>query len=96
MYMYKIDSNFYSFHFSHNDLPHNLYKLLGNNLDQFDFTKNLSDDKLWGKHVCNTCTTDLPRLRKGKVGGQVSEKTINEKDRLSLEFPFLHMRCKIN
>ncbi|PBC30728.1 Dipeptidase [Apis cerana cerana] len=54
----------------HNDLPYNLYRLLGNNLDQFDFTKNLSDDKLWGKHVCVSCTTDLPRLKKGKVGAQ--------------------------
>ncbi|OAD53707.1 Dipeptidase 1 [Eufriesea mexicana] len=54
----------------HNDLAYNLYDLLNNNLDRFNFTKNLTDDKVWGTNVCNTCNTDLPRLRKGKVGAQ--------------------------
>ncbi|CAL7944393.1 unnamed protein product [Xylocopa violacea] len=54
----------------HNDLAYNLYALLNNNLDKFDLTKNLSDDKIWGMNACNSCYTDLPRLRKGKVGAQ--------------------------
>lgn len=52
----------------HNDLPHNLYKLLGNQLAKFEFTKNLSVDPFWGGR--NNTHTDLPRLRSGKVGGQ--------------------------
>ncbi|XP_060814831.1 dipeptidase 1-like isoform X1 [Bombus pascuorum] len=54
----------------HNDLPHNLYKLLNNNLDNFNFTQNLTDDELWGKDVCKSCYTDLARLKKGKIGAQ--------------------------
>ncbi|CAK9810915.1 Dipeptidase 1 [Anthophora quadrimaculata] len=54
----------------HNDLAYNLYELLNNNLDEFNFTKNLTDDKLWGTKVCDSCYTDLPRLRKGKLGAQ--------------------------
>ncbi|XP_017882674.1 dipeptidase 1-like isoform X2 [Ceratina calcarata] len=54
----------------HNDLPFNIYEILNNNLDEFDFTKNLTDDKLWGKKACKSCFTDLPRLRKGKIGAQ--------------------------
>lgn len=54
----------------HNDLPYNLYTLLNNNLDEFDFTKNLTEDNVWGRKACNSCFTDLPRLRKGKVGAQ--------------------------
>lgn len=54
----------------HNDLPSNLYELLNNNLDTFNFTQNLSNDALWGLNACRTCHTDLPRLRKGKIGAQ--------------------------
>lgn len=75
--------------FSHNDLPYNLYELLNNNLDTFNFTRNLSDDALWGFNACRTCHTDLPRLRKGKMGAQVSEEPANTKERLPTEFSFL-------
>ncbi|XP_025837245.1 dipeptidase 1-like [Agrilus planipennis] len=54
----------------HNDLAWNLRRLVRNQLDKFDFSKNLIDDPSWGKVACNTCFTDLPRLRAGKVGGQ--------------------------
>lgn len=52
----------------HNDLPHNLYKLLGNRLDKFKFDSNLLLDEVWGPYA--TSHTDLPRLREGRVGGQ--------------------------
>ncbi|XP_054004961.1 dipeptidase 1-like isoform X1 [Hylaeus anthracinus] len=54
----------------HNDFPYNLYSKLNNKLQGFDFDKNLSSDPTWGKSACEFCFTDLPRLRKGKVGGQ--------------------------
>ncbi|XP_003705702.1 dipeptidase 1 isoform X2 [Megachile rotundata] len=54
----------------HNDLAYNLYALLNNKLEGFDFTKNLTNDKIWGKKACESCYTDLPRLRKGKLGAQ--------------------------
>ncbi|XP_076669175.1 dipeptidase 1 [Andrena cerasifolii] len=54
----------------HNDLPYNLYLILNNKLSDFDFKKNLSDDSIWGREACRSCFTDLPRLKKGKVGGQ--------------------------
>lgn len=52
----------------HNDLPHNLYALLGNQLDQFKFDSDLTKDPLWGPK--NYSHTDLPRLRTGRVGAQ--------------------------
>ncbi|KAG5309859.1 PREDICTED: dipeptidase 1-like isoform X3 [Acromyrmex echinatior] len=54
----------------HNDLPYNLYSKLNNHLSSFRFEDDLSNDDVWGKTVCSTCFTDLPRLTKGKVGGQ--------------------------
>ncbi|KYN32008.1 Dipeptidase 1 [Trachymyrmex septentrionalis] len=54
----------------HNDLPYNLYSKLNNHLSTFRFEDDLSNDDVWGKTVCPTCFTDLPRLTKGKVGGQ--------------------------
>ncbi|GLG96932.1 Dipeptidase [Gryllus bimaculatus] len=51
----------------HNDLPYNLRILLQNKVSQFDFKANLSADPVWS---CNSCFTDLPRLRAGRVGGQ--------------------------
>jgi len=64
---------------SHNDLPYNLYAILNNNLSAFHFENNLSQDDIWGKTVCSSCFTDLPRLIKGKVGGQVSHETSHER-----------------
>ncbi|XP_018359230.1 PREDICTED: dipeptidase 1-like isoform X4 [Trachymyrmex cornetzi] len=54
----------------HNDLPYNLYSKLNNHLSTFRFEDDLSNDDVWGKTVCPTCFTDLPRLTTGKVGGQ--------------------------
>ncbi|XP_011336001.1 dipeptidase 1 isoform X2 [Ooceraea biroi] len=54
----------------HNDLPHNLYQKLSNNLSAFHFEKDLRNDVVWGSTVCSSCYTDLPRLIEGKVGGQ--------------------------
>ncbi|XP_067005181.2 dipeptidase 1 [Anabrus simplex] len=51
----------------HNDFPYNLRSLEQNKLANFDFTKNLTTDEKWN---CNSCFTDLPRLRAGRVGGQ--------------------------
>lgn len=52
----------------HNDLPYNLYKLLGNQLGGFKFDSNLLLDPVWGPYASSH--TDLPRLRTGQVGGQ--------------------------
>ncbi|KAL0129015.1 hypothetical protein PUN28_004016 [Cardiocondyla obscurior] len=54
----------------HNDLPYNLYGKLNNHLSDFNFESDLSNDSVWGKKACDSCFTDLPRLLKGKVGGQ--------------------------
>lgn len=54
----------------HNDFPYNIFSLEHNNLDNFDFTQNLTNNPKWGS--CTSCYTDLPKLRKGKVGAQVS------------------------
>ncbi|XP_011863886.1 PREDICTED: dipeptidase 1-like isoform X1 [Vollenhovia emeryi] len=54
----------------HNDLPYNLYAKLNNHLSGFRFESDLSNDDVWGKTACRSCFTDLPRLIKGKVGGQ--------------------------
>ncbi|KAK0076769.1 hypothetical protein PV325_004867 [Microctonus aethiopoides] len=54
----------------HNDLPWNIYNKLKNNLSAFYFENDLSNDSIMGTKVCNSCTTDLPRLTAGKVGGQ--------------------------
>lgn len=52
----------------HNDLPHQLYTLIRNRLEDFKFDSNLLLDPLWGPH--SESHTDLPRLRTGQVGGQ--------------------------
>lgn len=54
----------------HNDLPYNLYEKLNNHLSGYRFESDLSNDDAWGKAACPSCYTDLPRLIKGKVGGQ--------------------------
>ncbi|KAF5296584.1 hypothetical protein FQR65_LT10237 [Abscondita terminalis] len=54
----------------HNDLAYNLYDLVQNNLTNFHFENDLSQDEVWGTKNCNSCFTDLPRLRKGKVAAQ--------------------------
>ncbi|XP_063218220.1 dipeptidase 1-like [Bacillus rossius redtenbacheri] len=51
----------------HNDLPWNLRTLAKDQLRNFSFDSDLSRDPVWN---CSSCFTDLPRLRRGKVGGQ--------------------------
>ncbi|KDR16715.1 dipeptidase 1-like [Zootermopsis nevadensis] len=52
----------------HNDLPYNLRSLVKNQLANFNFSANLSDDPYWGNVASSF--TDLPRLRAGRVGAQ--------------------------
>nr|XP_022910751.1 dipeptidase 1-like isoform X3 [Onthophagus taurus] len=54
----------------HNDLPNNLFEKLGNEITNFEFDKDLRKDVRFGRQKCDYCYTDLPRLRRGKVGGQ--------------------------
>ncbi|XP_058789903.1 dipeptidase 1-like [Phymastichus coffea] len=54
----------------HNDLPFTIYEITNNDLKEFDFKRNLTNDRIWGKDACKECMTDLPRLRAGKVGAQ--------------------------
>lgn len=51
----------------HNDLPYNLYNVESNILENFDFDSNLAENEKW---QFDGSFTDLPRLRKGKLGGQ--------------------------
>lgn len=55
--------------YRHNDLPYNLYRIEGNRLENFDFDSDLRQNPKW---QVSSSHTDLPRLREGKVGGQVS------------------------
>ncbi|XP_017774264.1 PREDICTED: dipeptidase 1-like [Nicrophorus vespilloides] len=52
----------------HNDLPYNLYHILKNDLSKFNLNSDLTNNKDWKD--CDSCFTDLPRLKKGKVGAQ--------------------------
>ncbi|PSN45629.1 hypothetical protein C0J52_16991 [Blattella germanica] len=52
----------------HNDLPYNIRVYAKDQLKNFDFNKNLSTDPYWS--TIKSSYTDLPRLRKGRVGGQ--------------------------
>jgi len=53
----------------HNDLPFSIRNLLKNDVSQLDLQADLSSDGLFSSNPY-TNQTDLPRLRKGKVGGQ--------------------------
>ncbi|XP_070508341.1 dipeptidase 1-like isoform X2 [Chironomus tepperi] len=53
----------------HNDLPYNLYRVEHNRLKNFRFNSDLRQNRKWVNSKADTYT-DLPRLRKGKVGGQ--------------------------
>ncbi len=53
----------------HNDLPWNLRKFLHGELSEFDFNSDLKNTFPWSKSVWSH--TDLPRLRRGRVGAQV-------------------------
>ncbi|KAF4521298.1 hypothetical protein B566_EDAN002302 [Ephemera danica] len=54
----------------HNDLPWNLREIVRNRLSEVDFLQNLTLDSVWGREVCPSCATDIPRLRAGHVGAQ--------------------------
>ncbi|XP_069702561.1 dipeptidase 1-like [Periplaneta americana] len=49
----------------HNDLPYGLRLVANNQLSNFNFSANLTQDPVWG-----WLHTDLPRLRAGRVGAQ--------------------------
>ncbi|GLH01399.1 Dipeptidase [Gryllus bimaculatus] len=53
---------------SHNDLPWNVRKFVHNQILTFNFTADLMKVDPWARS--NWSHTDLPRLRRGMVGGQ--------------------------
>lgn len=52
----------------HNDLPYNLRAHVKNQLANFNLSAELSSDPYWSQ--VQTSFTDLPRLRRGRVGAQ--------------------------
>lgn len=52
----------------HNDWPYNLYRMEHNQLQNIDLNSDLTQHPTWGK--LSSSQTDIPRLRRGKVGGQ--------------------------
>ena len=56
-------------HFRHNDFPMAIRELYNNDVTKFDFNSNLSALPEFQDY--NMDHTDLVRLRKGRVGGQV-------------------------
>ena len=48
--------------------------LLNNDLRGFNFSSDLTSDPLWADEVYNH--VDLPRIREGRLGGQVSKNDI--------------------
>lgn len=59
---------------SHNDLPYQIRWNFENQLDEVDLTRNGS--ALPPGEVGSEWHTDIPRLRAGKVGGQVSHSPL--------------------
>ncbi len=53
----------------HNDLPWSLREHVKNDLRKFDFTANLTQVEPWKSDPYSH--TDLPRIREGRLGGQV-------------------------
>ena len=60
----------------HNDFPLTIRAVTQNNLSAFDFNSDLSQAEGFKTH--NACHTDLPKLRQGRVGGQVGNKIISK------------------
>ena len=58
----------------HNDLPGQIRWNFDNQVDQVDLTKNRS--ALPPGEIGSGWHTDIPRLRAGKVGGQVCHSTL--------------------
>ena len=67
----KIFMIFFSY-FSHNDLPWNIRKFIHNKLNTVNFSTVLSTINPWSESQWSH--TDLYRLNKGNVGGQVIKK----------------------
>ena len=63
--------NFFCSSTSHNDFPLAIRELFNNDLNGFDFNSDLSKHSKFENYPYDH--TDLPRLRKGQVGGQVLE-----------------------
>ena len=55
---------------SHNDFPLAIRDLFNNDLEGWDFDSNLSQHPKFRNYSMDH--TDLPRLKRGRVGGQVS------------------------
>lgn len=56
--------------YRHNDLPWNVRKFLRNQINEFDLDTDLTRVEPWS--ISKYSHTDLPRLREGMVGAQVS------------------------
>jgi len=54
----------------HNDLANNIIGLANGQLANVDLGQNLTSHPLW--QDCMSCHTDIPRLRAGMVGAQVT------------------------
>ncbi|CAH4039000.1 unnamed protein product [Pieris brassicae] len=54
----------------HNDLPWNIRKFLRNQINEFELDTDLTQVEPWS--ISKYSHTDLPRLRQGMVGAQVS------------------------
>ncbi|CAG9782057.1 unnamed protein product [Diatraea saccharalis] len=54
----------------HNDLPWNIRKFLRNQINEFELDTDLTVVEPWS--ISKYSHTDLPRLREGMVGAQVS------------------------
>ena len=64
--------NYLFSYFSHNDLPWNIRKFIHNKLNTVNFSTVLSTINPWSESQWSH--TDLYRLNKGNVGGQVIKK----------------------
>ena len=62
------------FSYSHNDLPWNIRKFMHNKIHGFNMSADLKVLRPWAKSSWSH--TDLPRLKEGKVGAQVSSYLI--------------------
>ena len=52
----------------HNDFPMGIRSLLKNDVDQLNFDHDLTQEEPWASYWANH--VDLPRMRKGQMGGQ--------------------------
>jgi hypothetical protein len=73
--MCKMNLFCYFIIFRHNDFPWNLRQLKFNDLREVNFSADLSTIEPWASHP--ESFTDIPRLRQGRVGGQVNSEYIN-------------------